>query len=904
MDSNRYLVAVGLIDGQDLTDEVLTGTLTKLKVLYPDITDEWLTGLRKELESNFGVKVSVGIGLHGGDQGPWLEQFKSQIQWTYWDSYVQELKASGKNREVIRVIDEDTDNILTECGNPRNDAAWHIKGLVMGDVQSGKTSNYTGLVNKAADAGYKIIVLLTGMIEDLRGQTQERLDEGFIGRLSIDMMGGFRDRKPVGVGRFRSKVPNVLTSVESDFLTANGRVLGGIPLSNISEPVLLVMKKNKSPLENLLKFLKSQLGDGVIDLPLLLIDDEADNASVNAKKDEDPATINKLIRALLARFRKTCYVAYTATPFANVFINPDLDDLFPSNFVYALNPPTNYVGAQEIFTEEGSQRHQLMDIDDAAPVFPPKHDRHLQVDKLPASLLEAVSTFLISCAIRDLRNELLRHRAMLVNATRFTDVQGQIAELIKSYLYFVQEDIRQYIADDELWSRHESLVALHETWKTHYSKAGFTWAEVRAQLHDSVASVKVVRINQKAEFDDKLNYRHYKNLPKGRRIIAVGGLTLSRGLTLEGLCISYFYRDSKAYDTLLQMARWFGYRTGYDDLCRVWMDPDVQGWFEHIAEVIDELKMDIRRMHANRQPPIRFGMKVRSHADMLVVTAANKMRNSEEVIYRATHSESAASTPLLPKDKKANDDNLDLVRGLVSSLGNAELLGTKNYWRNVARDRVVSLLRALSISPMNSDFVPESPGGDRPLLRFIESTSEPILQNWDICIPEGDGAPIGNLSITDVSGKVRAVKARRRMFQKSRAGEDFLRINKQRIGDAQDEATDLSKPEIAEIEAEWEELRKNDPKKGAAVPGYMYRRMRKRPLLNIVLINPAEPSGKHKDRMQPLEMIEAREMVAVSLIFPRFDEAQEDSDIYSMNLVALRRLGLADEQTDGEDYED
>ena len=903
MDSDRYRIAVGLIGSKDLTDEVLANTLGKLKLLYEDITDESLAAIRKELESNFGVKVSVGVGLHGGDQGPWLEQLKSKIQWTYWDSYVQELKAAGKSRDVARVIDEDTDNILTECGNPRDDGPWRIKGLVMGDVQSGKTSNYTGLINKAADAGYKIIVLLTGMIEELRGQTQERLDEGFVGRLSIDMMGGYRDRKPVGVGRFRSKIPFVLTSVESDFLTANGKALGGIPLSNPHEPVLLVMKKNKSPLENLIRFLTSQMGEGTFDLPLLLVDDEADNASVNSRKDEDPATINRLIRTLLNRFRQSSYVAYTATPFANVFINPDFDDLFPSNFVYALNPPSNYIGAQDIFTEAGLQQHQLVDIDDAAAVFPAKHDRHLRVPELPASLVEAVSTFLVSCAIRDLRSELLRHRAMLVNATRFTDVQGQVADLIKSHLYFVQEDIKQYVADDELWHRHDSLVALHTAWQKHYPHCEFTWDKVRERLHDSVASVKVVRINQKSEFDDKLNYRHYKEAPSGRRVIAVGGLTLSRGLTLEGLCISYFYRDSKAYDTLLQMARWFGYRTGYDDLCRVWMDPIVQDWFEHIAKVVGQLKMDMRRMHANRQPPIRFGMKVRSHTDALVVTAANKMRNSEEVVYCATYSESDANTPLLPKDAETNSANLERVRTLVAGLDPAMFLGSRAFWRGVDRNKIVALLRALEISPMNSDFVPDTEG-DRPLIRFIEFTTESKLQKWDVCIPQGDGEEVPDLVISNATGEKRLIKARQRMFQKSAPGADFLRINKQRVGEALDEAVDLSDSEREEVEAEWQEERRKDEKLGASVPGKMYRSKRKRPLLNIVLINPQEPHGKNAARMQPLELIKPKVLVAINIVFPEFEEIDRAADVYSLNLVAQRQLGLADEQTDGEDYED
>src|SRR5262249_11164975 len=157
-----------------------------------------------------------------------------------------------------------------------------------------------------------------------------------------------------------------------------------------------------------------------------------------------------------------------------------------------------------------------------------------------------------SCAIRDFRKEPLRHRSMLVNVTRFTDVQGRLSTVMKQFLYELTEEVKQYLADDELWSKHPRLAKLHELWETHYPKPGVSWNKIRKVLYDAIASVKVVTINQKSESTDRLNFGAYKNTEKGRRIVAVGGLTLSRGLTLEGLCSSYFYRNSKAYDTLLQ----------------------------------------------------------------------------------------------------------------------------------------------------------------------------------------------------------------------------------------------------------------------------------------------------------------------------------------------------------------
>jgi hypothetical protein len=570
MSSDPFLIAVGIIGTRELTDELLNEVMGMLPKITPDLDSEALNKIRKQLESTIGISMVTGQGLHGGEQEPWLEEVKAKIKWKYWNAYSNELKSSGFGREVIRVLDEDTDNILNECGNPGADFGWRVQGLVMGDVQSGKTASYCGLINKAADAGYKFVVLLTGMIEELRSQSQERMDSGFVGRDSRTIFDGGRENSPIGSGRFRAVVPNVLTSIDFDFLTANKKVLGGIPLENISEPVLLVMKKNKSPLQNLISFLDSQMSKGnhQLALPLLLIDDEADNASVNAKKDEDPATINRLIREILKRFGKATYVGYTATPFANVFINPDESqdlgaDLFPHNFVYSLNAPNNYIGAAGIFSEFGSHQYQVQDITDADSVFPYKHKKDLIFPSLPRSLCEAVETFLLSCAIRDLRKEPLRHRSMLVNVTRFTDVQGRLSNLIKDYLYALTEEIKQYLSDDDLWRRHTRLSILHDTWQMHYSACEVSWDKVRKALYDSIASIKVLTINQKSEAADRLNYGVYKKSEKGRRVIAVGGLTLSRGLTLEGLCVSYFFRNSKAYDTLLQMGRWFGYRENF-----------------------------------------------------------------------------------------------------------------------------------------------------------------------------------------------------------------------------------------------------------------------------------------------------------------------------------------------------
>ncbi|MCV2367671.1 Z1 domain-containing protein [Roseateles oligotrophus] len=906
MSSDPFLIAVGIIGTRDLTDELLNEVMGMLPKVTLDLEVDALTKVRKQLEAIIGISMVTGQGLHGGEQEPWLDEVKTTIKWTYWDAYSHELKSNGFGKEVIRVLDEDTHNILNECGNPSVDVGWRVQGLVMGDVQSGKTANYCGLVNKAADAGYKFVVLLTGMIEELRAQSQERLDSGFVGRDSRSIFEGEREKKPIGSGRFRSVVPNVLTSIDFDFLTANKKVLGGIPLENISEPVLLVMKKHRSPLQNLISFLDSQMskGNNQLALPFLLIDDEADNASVNSKKDEDPATINKLIREVLRRFGRSTYVAYTATPFANVFINPDYDDLFPSNFVYSLNTPTNYIGASSIFTESGIHQYQVQDITDADTSFPYKHRKDQSIHSLPESLCEAIETFLLSSAIRDLRKEPLRHRSMLVNVTRFTDVQGRLSDLIKNYLYALTEEIKQYLSDDDLWAKHLKLKSLHATWQLHYAESEVSWDAVRKVLYESIASIKVLTINQKSEAVDRLNYKAYEKSEKGRRVIAVGGLTLSRGLTLYGLSVSYFYRNSKAYDTLLQMGRWFGYRTGYEDVCRIWMDPDVQEWFSHVANVVGELKLDIRRMHANRQPPSRFGMKVRSHPDALIVTALNKMRNAQEVEVDVSYSACGAETPFLPKNTDANEKNLASVNKFLSGLPPAQTVKNKCIWKNVSATQIAGFLHGLEISSMNMPFMTDITGRERPILSFISGNEIERLATWDVCLPQGEGAPISGFVVRDTNGATREIKPRNRQFEKIPAGSDYLKLNKQRVGEIADETVALEKRDIEQAQKDWEEERKEDPEKGETVPGSLYRRYRERPLLTIHLIEPKDPKdvSKRKDRMMMASDIESKVLVAVGLSFPQFEDEDKSARVpYRLNKVALRAMGLINDQEDEDD---
>jgi hypothetical protein len=630
---------------------------------------------------------------------------------------------------------------------------------------------------------------------------------------------------------------------------------------------------------------------------------------VNANVDEDPATINRLICELFELFRRRTYVAYTATPFANLFINPDIDNLFPSNFIYALNAPDNYVGAASIFGEDGPHAKQLREIDDAEEMIPLRHKNGLLINEIPLTLKKAIYSFLIATTVRDLRKERLQHRSMLVNVSRFTSVQNQIANQIDRVLYETVAAVQQYLADSQ-WRNHEVLHDLYVEWLGHFKDCEVSWDTVRSQMYHSIGSIKVVTINQQAERNNRLNYDRYQG-EIGRRVIAVGGLTLSRGLTLEGLSTSYFYRNSKAYDTLLQMGRWFGYRGGYDDLSTIWMSEDAQGWFSHIAEVVGELRNDIRRMFAMRQPPSQFGMRVRSHPGALIVTAVNKMRNAQNVNVAVSYSGEGTETAYLPAGNQGNDNlhNYDLALRFLRTLGSPDNSITRIGWRSVSAELVADFLQGLRLPEQNMHFMRGKGQTAGPLIDFIRLAAVDQLSTWDICLATGSGDEIKEIS--SIVGT--SFKTKLRTFEAGGVEAGFVKVQKQRVGDTSDLTVFLNDAERKLAREQWEAFRSEQANKqnvfGASPPGYFYRRgveshskgFIERPLLLIYVIQPKteKDSPKSTPILRPTSRdIGAEYLVAVGLHFPMFEDTDRTQVTYALNRVSLRELGMLEEEGD------
>ena len=701
----------------------------------------------------------------------------------FWNKYKALLLANPSfNIKSINLLDEDTlPNIMNCLGNPNDqfEGKRFRRGLIIGDVQSGKTATYSGLICKAADAGYKVVILLAGITESLRQQTQERIDESIIG-LTSRRQGRNVASIRVGVGKDNQELrATSFTSCVNDFVGNHDRI--AMSLNSQSSLVVFVIKKNVSVLQKLYKWLKDQNLDpvkGYIDIPMLLVDDEADNASVNTKKDEtDPTKTNKLIRQICTLFKNTTYVGFTATPFANVFINPDsVDsmknaDLFPEHFIYALEAPSNYVGAQKIFYPEGQYYHNLRYITDIEePDY--SSDEYLdQVDndieslnsggfyyrhkkewdgELPASLTDAIYCFYLANAIRDLRGQNSAPRSMLINMSRFIKVQRVITEHVESIHEKVFDDIRFNFCDSNTDNKKLPLYQIFEKlWKKHFSHVtDITFERViqKQNIMEAIEKIKVVVVNGSNK-SKSLDYRTNKSL----RVIAVGGLALSRGLTLEGLLVSYFYRNTSTFDVLMQMGRWFGYRNGYDDIFQIWTSQTSAKWYAEIARSSQELKDSIKNMYDQRLTPKDFGIKVRDNCNELQITASNKMRAARGLDLRYSFYGNIYDTPYVSFNIEHNRNNLkestDLIDTLFKggyTLRYTDLVGkatkdvndtsdsSSRFFENVPKEIIIAFIEKVKCSMANGNFnVPN-------ILEFLNDTKNTGIENWDVVIQAGE----------------------------------------------------------------------------------------------------------------------------------------------------------------------
>lgn len=572
-----------------------------------------------------------------------------------WSALVEILQQEDWRQEDLRSLDDASTKVVANLPNPHGTGEFHCRGLVLGYVQSGKTTNFTAVIAKAADAGYRFFVVLSGIHDALRQQTQDRLN--------AQLWEPHPDRW------------NRLTN-ESDFRpTDNVDAL----LANQSQRVLAVVKKNGSRLRALRRWLNGARPELLAACPILIIDDEADQASVNTSKpDRQPSTINRLIRDIVNGSPKAAYVGYTATPFANVLIDPqDSEDLYPRDFIVDLPRPEFYIGPEAIFgrdpvefapeeiEDDGHDFIRSVGLDELDALRPKGSSSRLNFNpEITASLDEALRYFLLSTAARRVRKKGNRHATALVHTSQHVDVHERTADAIRGHLRSLAGGI----------ARGEQAVisTLEAQWRSECvrvpsSDFGLTpvsWEDVLAVLPIVAESAEVITDNSRTPKDERLNFDD----ENPRVIVAVGGNTLSRGLTLEGLAVSFFVRSASAYDTLLQMGRWFGYRNGYADLTRLWLTDEMREWFHHLATVEQEIRFDVERFETEHVTPEVLGVRIRTHPK-LAITAAAKMQQARTA--DASYSGRRVQTILFNhRDAAWLLRNLQAGRNLLRATGN------------------------------------------------------------------------------------------------------------------------------------------------------------------------------------------------------------------------------------------
>ena len=874
------------------SEDYLKEAIAQLRPLAPDLTDAHFGQIFDDIAKVLSISINLGVVIEASDHKPWLARRRGQIDWRLWSAYSKWQINSGRPPIVIDNLDRSLDVILDHLGDPSDDGAWSRRGLVIGDVQSGKTGTYLGLVDKAADAGYRVFILLTGNTESLRQQTQSRVDQGVIGRDSLSVSRGRVEQsnkpKAVGIGKLLDSTYSAMsmTTMTTDFRKNSTQAVDISP--GPDNLVFFVTKKNKTVLDRIADWLEKQDNvGGKLQVPLLLVDDESDYASINTRNaDESPTAINAGIRRLLSLFSRSSYVGFTATPFANIFIDDEQpEDLFPKDFIYGLEAPSNYVGPHSLF---GAERDTVEDspcivLEDAEAYFPVKHKSGLEVAGLPESLKEAVRAFLVANAIRDLRGHQTAPRAMLVNVSRYNNVQSQVHALVAEELAVLRNAVQLHARAYAAGVQNETVSLLENTYWERYAESGATWEEVLDALPGAVADIESILVNSKA--DRKLEQDEL-SAASPPRVIAVGGDLLSRGLTLEGLMVSYFYRRTVAADTLMQMGRWFGYREGYGDLCLLWIDEEMMAAYAHAADSLDELRSELKRMRNQKLTPVEYGLAVANHPGALLITARNKMRAAKEgqkqISLRGRSLESyklSSSAAVVESNLEATNELVEVLR---SEHGNpVEVKRNRVGWLDVDKSAVADFLAAFRAHETLELFQSNALAG------FVRNAGADDLQTWDVVFMQG------GTTETTVAGL--NLKLIERTFGPSSGSHDAWLVSgsRQRLAGPGDVSATLSSEVIASIKTDFQ----SDPENaGKNVPDNEYVYALERPLLLIYLIR-----AKHEGKF-----ISSTPFVGLVIAIPgsRDERSKGRADVtYTLNKPAQRLWfpELTDTTSDDED---
>jgi hypothetical protein len=776
----------------------------------------------------------------------------SDKHWSALESYLRLSK--GWPEETITSIHETSNEVVSLLANPSKDT-FRCRGLIVGYVQSGKTANMTAVIAKAVDAGYNLIVVLAGMTNKLRAQTQ--------GRLEADIVERHRE------------VWQLYTTDDDlgDFVVPkNGSFTMPVP----GHAQLAVMKKVTSRLQAFHRVIKKTPPVILQKLKVLLIDDECDQASVNAARDDfDITKINEAIRQIIKSLPGVSYVGYTATPFANVFIDPFphnrevLDDLYPEDFITALPRPKGYFGTREVFgvdpEDAGDERPEEAGMDMIRVVATeevPKLTENKKSSKssfspvVTDSLERAILWFMASCAIRRLRGQGAQHMTMLIHTSPNIAQHNAMAALVQQWIKARSEELSRQSgpAYDQFADVVE--VELERVPSIEYSSgSAFQLADLNLHLKDVIESLEIVIEN--GESLERLNYGG-----SAKTYIVVGGAVLARGLTLEGLCVSFFLRTSMQYDTLLQMGRWFGYRNGYEDLPRLWTTADLATSFRALSHIEHEIREDIAQYRVKKTTPMEFAVKVRAIPGM-AITSASKMKHA----YRTSISYEGRHVQTI----RFQHNNVDVTRGnwragaaLVSGMGSSRFIRKKQGFLAVeVESRLIrKFLGSYEISEAHMDL-------RKPhLLGFIDDFMSQ-MPHWNVGIIQTSGLNSSTCNLGPLTNLAKLVRSRLRLPE-----DEFADIKA--LMSRQDILIDVDKPDLVLKELDWNKAKQE------------------RPSIPLLLLYPIDATSKAKDgSINRVDLNAVDDLLGIGLVFP--GERGQAGNYYAVQIDAPTPEQLDDE---------
>ena len=721
-----------------------------------------------------------------GGRRPWFGQYDPASGY-HWPRLRSWLLTGGRfDTATVESLDDASDRVLEHLEDPRPDGPdiFRVQGLVLGRVQSGKTANYTAVIAKAVDAGYRFVIVLAGVHNSLRQQTQQRLTD------ELGLEGSQGVGEPDAGKHWISLTTN---SYDGDFRsgTVDANVLQG------SSTVIAVVKKNASVLKRLLQWTNRR--PKPVKLPVLIIDDEADNASINTRgnrppdelvdiaiedadetleEDLSPSTINRLIRQLISGFETVSYIAYTATPFANVLIDPDAtdtevaDDLYPVDFIISLPTPSNYVGPQRLFGVHPSADEtdwEPIEELDIVRIVSDLDSFLISEPSLPPSLRHALTDFILAAAAKESRlgpgwatllihtthriseqNALGRHIAEEITRIRASWRYGEAADR-RIFAQRWEAEFLPYLGSHDDASEMTSLP------RSHSIETSTSFENIKPSI-DKIfrQGIRTVVLNSSSE--DELEYR---NVQSGT-VVVIGGNRLSRGLTLEGLLSSYFVRRSHNYDTLLQMGRWFGYRDAYIDLTRLWTTCAIYSHFRHLALVEEDLRDQIAAYDEMGRTPRDFAPLILAHPD-LGVTAPNRIGAGRE--YRISYAGQLVQSVRFELDDATwLEENLRATTDFISHLGPPSGLDlgrsdSKPHWNEIDWRLVVDYLRHFRSPIEANSFHPND------LAEYVsgQAESHAELTSWWISIRarERFDTALGSVDLAGDVGNVNAISRTR-----------------------------------------------------------------------------------------------------------------------------------------------